>query len=270
MKWKFINVPLGVSETPIGTTRLKSGEGLSLIGSVFGTVGDYAAAVNTAQENRWAQQETNESNERINQEQLAWARENYELEKEENRFLVDQAYQRELENRQHNEWYNSPTQELQRLRAAGLNPYLAKYGIGAAGSASGHSIGAQVGSPARHNQPNMIPMQASHEQSFSGFGRGISDAIQNYYLGKENQRSDYALAADIAFRDRKAIQDSLNYLLELKKEGTNERWVNSQINHLLRVDSLENSKFIHQQKIDEFQHYNNQDYYESHQFSADE
>ena len=109
---------------------------------------------------------TNEANKEINEQQLAWARENYELEKAENRFLVDQAYERELENRTHQEQYDSPEATKQRWIDAGFNPSLMMSPTGLQSGSVG-SVGSSVGSAPRHNQPNMIPMQqGSPSKSF--------------------------------------------------------------------------------------------------------
>ena len=153
MKWTLLNVPLGMSDP----ARSKcAGWEEALIGMAAGSFASFLDSQNVENTNAANERiafRTNEANKEINNQQIAWAREKYEQEKAENRFLVDQAYQRELENRA----YNSPAELKRRYLQAGINPYLAMSGS-SGGSASG-SIGASVGSPPKYDNPSMIPMQ---------------------------------------------------------------------------------------------------------------
>lgn len=240
--------PLGAS-APIGVN--KKCDVLGAVASIIGSMIDSGNVSATNEANRWQALVTNMTNERINDSQLQWARDQYLQEKAENRFLVDQAYEREIENREHNEWYNSPAQQVARLRAAGINPALAMYGGSGMSGTSHSSINAQTGQIPHANQPNAIPMDSGAPAvPYTGFGRGISDAIAAYYEGKNQERNDYALAADITFRDNAQRQKTIDQLLEMKKEGTNERWINSQINALMRSISLDENKFEHQKEVD--------------------
>ena len=64
--------------------------------------------------------------------------------------------------------YNSPTQQMARIRAAGLNPNLV-YGNGVTGNSSGSTPQYE---PAKFNAPTM--------QAYRGWNLGISDAISQF------------------------------------------------------------------------------------------
>ncbi len=92
-------------------------------------------------------QETNAANQAINQANIDYAREAWESEV---------AYNWEMWNATNE--YNSAASQVERLREAGLNPYLMMDG-GSAGTGSSES------SPT-HNQPNQLPMQAAKMEPY--------------------------------------------------------------------------------------------------------
>ena len=163
---------------------------------LFGNIIDSGNVSATNEANRWMNIITNQTNERMNEAQLAWAREQYEREQAENRYLMDLQYYRDLENRSHNEEYNSPEAMMERYRQAGLNPYL-MMSQGHLGSASGGSSMSGYNASNPHaNQPNMIPAQnGTPEQAYTGFGMGIRDSMRTALEFMNNERQDYALAA---------------------------------------------------------------------------
>lgn len=184
MRWSSLNTPLGLTDT---SNRKMSGADLASLG--FGVIGmalDWDAQTQANAINRRNAMETNELNRQINEQQIAWAKEKYRAEKAENRFLVDQAYRRELENRA----YNSPQAQKLRYLQAGINPYLAMY-QGAAGG-SQPSIGSTVGSPPKYDNPNMIPMQiGAPAQAYHGFGLSAQH-MMDFHLAAEKNQADIA------------------------------------------------------------------------------
>ena len=170
----------------------------------------------TNETNKAIARETNAQNYKIWQEQLAAAREQYERERQENRFLVDQQRKWSLADRDFENDYNSPENVRKRLIAAGINPAFAmSNGQGLFGSATAET---STGSPPSSSVPG-APEMVGYTADYSGFGRGISDALASYYQAKESQRADYALASDIEFRNRKSIIDYMNALSEATKAG---------------------------------------------------
>lgn len=123
--------------------------GASHINTGINTLFNYWNTNNTNEANARISKDTNDVNYKLWQEQLAAQREQYEKERLENRFLVDQAYQREIENRDYQNWYNSPKAQIERYLRAGINPYLAMSGLSAMASAGASS---SVGS-----NPSMSP-----------------------------------------------------------------------------------------------------------------
>lgn len=205
MKWKIINTPLGLSQ-PCGVTCKSNLAGLDILGGAINGLANFGATVYAADADEMNNRRTNQANREINEQQIAYAREQYERERQENRFLVDQAYQR-----------SSPSAQVSRYLAAGINPYLAMSGSG--GSVG--SAGASVGSPARGNQPNAIPMQQRHPTpvaDLSGFGNGIISAAQ---FALASQRQD----ADIAAIKNKTQQDWIETLSKVE----NRKFMNSKL-----------------------------------------
>ena len=249
MKWKFINTPLGLSD-PSQNLKCSGADMASLGFGVIGMALDWDAQTQANAINRQNAMETNAANKEINEQQIAWAREKYKEEKAENRFLVDQAYRRELENR----LYNSPQALKQRYLQAGINPYLAMSGPGASGGSG--SIGSSVGSPPKYDNPSMIPMQqGSPSVAYTGFGRGISDIMANVLesrnLEREDRRLQHQMAVDIN-------EIELNYLKYLNDKNLTDTQVSS-IKHNMKMMSdqfkLETDKYRLQSDWQTFQKY---------------
>lgn len=251
MKWKNINVPLGVSETPIGTTRLKSGDAaVGLFGGFMGSVLDYISQHETNTINDTYNRSSLYQNQRQFNDQMAYARASAAADKIENRFLVNQAYERELENRE----YNSPRNEMKRLREAGLNPYLAKYGNGAVGGSG--SIGAQVGSPGKSFMPGNpgVPSNIPN-QAFTGFGRGITDALGLVLQNKELAQKERVFEHDVAVQENQMEMNWFDYLDRHAKSGAEVREINERIDNMRKVFAFEQDKFEKQIEWQNFQQY---------------
>lgn len=210
--------PLGAA-APIGVNKKEIIPAIIAAGAALGAAGLGALSQNSANKaNLQGVQDTNEANRQINESQLAWARQQYSMERLENRFLVDQAYQRELENRAHNEAYNSPAQQVARLRAAGINPALAMYGGAGSVGASQGSVNAQVGQNPHANLPSMIPMQSGVIQpidfnSLAVAGQNMSDFI----LRAERQETDINVLKEHQRNETiKTLQEIENLKVEQK------------------------------------------------------
>lgn len=225
MKWKFLNVPLGLND-PFSASR-KNG----VLDAVFGFFGDLLDSGNVAatnESNRWQNLVTNQTNQEINESQLAWAREQYDREKAENRFLVDQAYERSLADRDNERAYNSAKAQAERLRAAGINPALAM-----SNGLLGHSGGSvstvnSPGSPPHANQPGAIPMQnGAPAQPYVGFGSGIRDSLRLMY------ETDMA-ENDMAVARQRLNNETLKTLSDLKTSEVNNRYTRQLANKLVK------------------------------------
>lgn len=109
--------PLGASIAPIGNKKCMPAWLAPALAATAAGVGNVISGatqlINDAN--------TNKTNYKIWQEQLAYAKEQYEKERLENRSLIDEERA-----------YNDPSNERERFLRAGINPTLAKYG-GASG-----------------------------------------------------------------------------------------------------------------------------------------
>lgn len=177
-----------------------------LIGGVLG----FASQENTNWSNELQTQWTNESNERINQSQLEWARQQYAAEVRENRYLNDLAWSR-----------NSPAGQAASLRAAGLNPAV----IMSNGVGSGQ---ATTGSNPHANQPNMIPMQSAPPAIVpDGLGLGIANAVQTILQAQMND-------AQIASLKAKSKVDMMNAMIEASKVHWENKYVAQQMKEVMQ------------------------------------
>lgn len=247
MRWSCLNVPLGLTDPARSKRNAVGAFGLGLIGSVL----DWDAQTQANAVNRQNAMEINAANREINEEQIAWAKEKYRQERDENRFLVDQAYQRELENR----GYNSPAALKQRYLQAGINPYLAMFGSGASGGSVG-SLGSSVGSPPKYDNPSMIPMQqGAPAQAFTGFGRGISDIMANVLEARNVDREDRRLQHQMSVDTNQMELDFMKFLNDKNLTDTQV----SQIRHNMKMMSdsfkLETDKYRLQSDWQTFQKY---------------
>lgn len=103
---------------------------------------------------------------------------NMELAKYQNEWQTqenEKAYQRSLQMWNLQNEYNSPTQQMARLRSAGLNPNLV-YGNGAVGNTTG-------------NYPQYEPadIDRAHLSPYRGWNQGLSDAVSNFLAFRSNR-----------------------------------------------------------------------------------
>lgn len=220
MRWSVLNTPLGLTDT--------SNRKMAFDVSPLGAVGDMLTGIwstyETNDTNRSITNKTNQANKEINESQIAWAKEKYREEKAENRFLVDQAYRRELENRA----YNSPQAQKLRYLQAGINPYLAMYQGGTGGTQS--SIGSTVGSPAKYVNPNTIPMQTGAPAipyPQTGFGLAAQHMMDFHLAAEKNQ-------ADIAALKTRTDLAALETFAKIKNYDWNNKHLNALTNQILQ------------------------------------
>lgn len=109
-----------------------------------------------------------------------------------NRRQADYAFRQQQQAIQRQNEYNSPAQQVLRMKAAGLNPSLA-YG------ADGSMVGNQADIPAY----NAIPAEAP---SIGNVGSTIADAIRTGVEVKDLERRQALAVADIALKDAQSFQ----------------------------------------------------------------
>lgn len=130
---------------------------MSIVGGIISGVGSLLGGLGSSAMNNKAVRDTNKANMEIAKYQAQWQQQENE-----------KAYQRSLNMWNLQNEYNSPTQQMARIRAAGLNPNLV-YGNGVTGNSSGSTPQYE---PAKFNAPTM--------QAYRGWNLGISDAISRF------------------------------------------------------------------------------------------
>ena len=130
---------------------------MSILGGIVAGVGSLLGGVGSSAMNNKAVRDTNKANMEIAKYQAQWQQQENE-----------KAYQRSLNMWNLQNEYNSPTQQMARIRAAGLNPNLV-YGNGVTGNSSGSTPQYES---AKFNAPTM--------QAYRGWNLGISDAISQF------------------------------------------------------------------------------------------
>ena len=98
---------------------------MSIVAGIISGVGSLLGGLGSSAMNNKAVQDTNKANMEIAKYQSQWQQQENE-----------KAYQRSLNMWNLQNEYNSPTQQMARIRAAGLNPNLV-YGNGVTGNSSG-------------------------------------------------------------------------------------------------------------------------------------
>lgn len=103
---------------------------------------------------------------------------NLELAKYQNQWQTqenEKAYQRSLQMWNLQNQYNSPTQQMARLRSAGLNPNLA-YGSGVSGNSSGSAP-----------QYQAADIKRAEMQPYRGWNLGLTDAVSQFLAVRANK-----------------------------------------------------------------------------------
>lgn len=154
---------------------------MSIVGGIISGVGSLLGGLGSSSLNNKAVQNTNKANMEIAKYQAQWQQQENE-----------RAYQRSLNMWNLQNEYNSPTQQMARIRAAGLNPNLV-YGNGVTGNSAGSTPQYE---PAKFNAPTM--------QAYRGWNLGISDAISQF----------------LAYRSAKAQVDNMEAQNSLIRQQT--------------------------------------------------
>lgn len=111
-----------------------------------------------------SQKKTNKANMELAKYQNEWqAQEN------------EKAYQRNLQMWNLQNAYNSPTQQMARLRSAGLNPNLV-YGSGVTGNSAGSTP-----------QYQPADIKRAELSSYRGWNQGLTDAVSNFLAYRSNR-----------------------------------------------------------------------------------
>lgn len=102
--------------------------------------------------------------------------------------LAKYSYQKDLEMWYRQNAYNSPTEQMARLKAAGLNPNLV-YGNGSAVNVAS----------------NAPQMKTPHMEAYRGYNLGIGDAVGTYMQMQQNQAS-----TELAKTQRDSVQADID------------------------------------------------------------
>lgn len=125
---------------------------MNWLGAVTSGLGTVAGLISNSQ--------TNSSNQKINQQNIEFQREQNQLDRDFNSAEAEKNrnFQQQMQEYQ-NQW-NSASSQRQRLEEAGLNPYLMMNG-GSAGTASGSTASGAQASSSSNGAPSMIPNQSA-------------------------------------------------------------------------------------------------------------
>lgn len=224
MKEYVFSKPLGVVSAPFGS--YKKNDAILAAGLIAGGASLLGSAVSSYY-NLKNQADTNAANQSINREQMANQRYLYDQQRADERFLVNQAYER-----------NRPINQVKELREAGINPAFAM------DSGSFGIQSAQTGTaPSPPSSSAPIPNQAAR---MDDLGLGISNAgqlISNSIIQqKEQNRADEALQSDKTYRGVQARTEFLNALTKAKEAGVSEKYINKQIEEMDRRYQFDKSK----------------------------
>ena len=165
------NRALGDDSSPFAPC--KAHDPFTMIGQLgaanLSMLGNYYSTQDSNQTNRRIARETNAQNYKIWQEQLAAQKEQYRQEVAENRFLVNQAYERNL-----------PINQVKALKEAGINPSLAFE----SNAFQNNAVVGQNPTSSVPQAPQMVTGAPNIPVDFSVFGNGVSAAIQSFLASK--------------------------------------------------------------------------------------
>lgn len=205
--------PLGASIAPIGNKKCMPAWLAPALAATAAGVGNVISGatqlINDAN--------TNKTNYKIWQEQLAYAKEQYEKERLENRSLIDEERA-----------YNDPSNERERFLRAGINPTLAKYG----GASSLSSVG--VGSTPSMSQPDAPRISPSDYSFIARSAESSASAFMDYNLRSENQE------AQISALKQRVNRDTIESMAKIQNLKVDEQYKRDMITDLHRNWTFEN------------------------------
>lgn len=119
--------------------------------------------------------------------------------------MAEYAYNKELEQWNRQNAYNSPQAQMARLKAAGINPHLAY---------SNGSIANQAGTMPNYQRPQMEAVPTISEAVSSGLASAAQTGLASYINLQGNERANAKTSAKIALDELKLDRDKLKYELE--------------------------------------------------------
>ena len=211
MRFHF-NRALGDDSSPFAPC--KAHNPFTMIGQLgaanLSMLGNYYSTQDSNQTNRRIARETNAQNYKIWQEQLAAQKEQYRQEVAENRFLVNQAYERNL-----------PKNVVKNMKEAGINPALAY-------ESNAFQNNAVVGnnpSSSIPQAPEMVTGAPNIPVDFSSFGVGVSNAISNFLQSQKNE-------ADISYLTLKGQNETAETIAKIRNMDKHSRYLNQLADNL--------------------------------------
>lgn len=220
MKWKFYR-NLGACDPPQAPKHKE------IWPAIIAAVGALGAAGVSAYQNLKSQADTNESNERnvektnklnakMHEQDIALQRYQFEKAQQENRFLVNQAWQREQQ-------YKDPKKLRDAYLRAGINPAFAMQSGAGFGSVPSSTVGSPPSSP---SVPSSHPMLASQAVAPLYDYSGISDAFSKALQAKQ-------LESDIEFRRGELDLKTLDILSQIKNRDWHNQRLRAEIGSVL-------------------------------------
>lgn len=186
-----------------GTAILLGSAGSSLLGGIFGASSqssansaNLAAVRETNKANYQIAQMNNEFNEKQTDKMLAWQRKQWE----------------------DTNAYNSASSQVQRLKAAGLNPYLMTNG-GSAGSAT--AMGGTT--PTRADS---VQLQAGHVDPVTS-GQFLADATTNALNGYLNYKEKTAQIKQIEIDNKTRLAENINKIYNTMADTMSKKTANA-------------------------------------------
>lgn len=188
-----------------GSTLLSSGS--SLLGSIAGAIGQ---------------------NRLVNKQIEAQKREN-QLNREYNLMLARQQNQWNLEQWQRENDYNSPTSQMARLRAAGLNPDL-MYGQG--------STGNSAGSPEMTSGAPSEPNDMSAMLSKRSFGQTMQQIIDKEQQRRMNEAQIEAIKANTNKTNSETQGQDINNAIQQIRLGNEAKFQDQTLKNMQAVEKM--------------------------------
>lgn len=173
----------------------------------------------SAYQNLKSQADTNKTNYKIWQEQLAAQKENWKQEQE--NYLQNRKWQ--IEDRENQRLYDSPQSQKARYLAAGINPYI-ENSIGQPTTYNAPPEGPSFSSPA-----SPIQMQAPQ---LPDLGMGISQAASAYLSAQKTE-------TDMQYIHQKSQNETAKTIAEVEQYGKNSKYLSS-LTDSLRQEMLFN------------------------------
>lgn len=212
MKEFVFSKPLGVDSAPFGSSKKE------IAPAVAAALIAGGSAVASGIGNLWSQADTNETNRDINESQIQFQRGIYYDQKDENRFLINQAYEREKE-------LNDPVYKKNRLLAAGINPAFAMQS-GEFGQNQTVIAGSAPSAPSLPSPYYQQPLD------FNGLGIAGQSAVDTYFAAQAAEDSSNKINSDISYTRSKQVNEYLETRQKIKSADIDDKYKSRLINQL--------------------------------------